>query len=100
MKLLRFGYVLLSVTVAYFGLALARLIYYLSPGDAFWFIPIVFLSEVGGALMTIFWLLRLTWLFVAYEPELAPVSQQKLKETFSWLTVLIAFEGISYYVTH
>lgn len=100
MKLLRFGYVLFSVAVADFGLAIASLVNYLSPSNAVWFIPIMFLSAVSGALMTMFWLLRLIWLFIAYKPELEPVSREKLNVTFSWLALLIVFEGVSYYVTH
>lgn len=60
----------------------------------------MFLSAVSGALMTMFWLLRLIWLFIAYKPEPEPVSREKLNVTFSWLALLIVFEGISYYVTH
>lgn len=98
MKLLRFGYVLFSVAVADFGLAIASLVNYLSPSNAVWFIPIMFLSAVSGALITMFCVLRLIWLFIAYKPE--PVSREKLNVTFSWLALLIVFEGVSYYVTH
>lgn len=98
MKLLRFGYVLLSVAGADFGLALASLTEYVSPGDGVWFIIIVFLSAVGGVLAAVFWLLRLIWLFVANEPETVPVSLQKLKRVFSWLTILVGFEVIVYFI--
>jgi len=97
-KLLRFGYVLFSVAVAYFGLAITNVVDHLSPSDAVLLIPIVFLSAVSGALITMFCVLRLIWLFIAYKPE--PVSREKLNVTFSWLALLIVFEGISYYVTH
>ena len=100
MKLLRLSYVLLAIAIADFWLALAGLIEHLSPGNGILFFPFIFLSAVGGVLTAVFWFLRLIWLFVAYKPDPEPVSQQKLKVTFFWLILLIAFEGISYYVTH
>ena len=99
-KLLRLGNLLLSITLVDLKLALASLLDYVSPGNGVWLLPLIPLSAVGGILMAVFWLLRLIWLFVANNPEPVPVSGQQLKVTFSWLMILAAFEGLTYYIIH
>lgn len=99
-KLLRLSYVLLSAAVAYLGLTLAVYADRFWPGCYFYWIPIVFLSAVSGVLAAIFWLLRLIWLFMAYDPQPAPVFQPALKVIYVRLAILIGFELFSYYINY
>ena len=96
MKLLRLGYVLLSGAGAFLGLFVAVWADHFSPNTYPYWIPIVFLSFVSGMLTAVFWVLRLLWLFVACDPQPAPVSQRQLEVTFVCLAILISFELISY----
>ncbi|QHV95680.1 hypothetical protein [Spirosoma endbachense] len=99
-KLLLLSYVLLSAAVVPLGLTLAVFADRFWPGCYAYWIPIVFLSAVSGALAAIFWLLRLIWLFIAYDPQPAPVSQPALKVTYVSLAILIGFEVFSYYINY
>lgn len=99
-KLLRLSYVLLSAAVVPLGLTLAVFADRFWPGCYPYWMPIVFLSAVGGVLAAIFWLLRLTWLFIANDPQPAPVFQPVLKVIYVRLAILIGFEVFSYYINY
>ncbi len=100
MKLLRLGYVLLSGAGAFLGLFIAVWADHVWLGTYVYWIPIVFLSFVSGILTAVFWLLRLIWLFVAYDPQPIPVSDHKLEVTFVCLATLTSFELVSYFILY
>lgn len=96
MKLLRLGYVLLSGA----GSFVAVWADHVSPNTYPYWIPIVFLSFVSGLLTAAFWLLRLLWLFIAYDPQRVSVSHPQLEVTFVCLAILISFELVSYFILY
>ncbi|MVM35250.1 hypothetical protein GO755_34835 [Spirosoma sp. HMF4905] len=100
MKLLRLGYVLLSGAVSCLGLFVAVWADHFWPDTYPYWMPIVFLSFVSGMLTAVFWLLRLIWLFVAYDPQQVSVSHRKLEVTFVYLAILISFEIVSYIILY
>jgi hypothetical protein len=100
MKLLRLGYVLLSGAGAFLGVYVAVWADHFWPDTYVYWMPIVFLSLVGGMLTAVFWLLRLIWLFVAYDPQPVPVSYRQLEVTFVRVAILISFDLVSYFILY
>lgn len=99
MKLLWFGYILLSLTTIYTSFVLMIICGRIAPGHEGLFIPVVFFTAIGGLGAGLYRLIRLIWLFIANDPDTESVPPKKLRLTFMWLALLLVFDGSAHYLT-
>lgn len=98
MKLLWFGYILLSLTIIYTSFLMMIVGGRVAPGKEGLLIPVVFFTTIGGLGSGLYRLIRLIWPFIANDPDTEPVPPKKLRLTFTWLALLLVVDGSAHYL--